>query len=326
MPVYNAQRYVGRAIDSILAQSFTAFEFIIIDDCSTDDSVSIITSFKDRRIRFFKNDQNQGIVYSLNRGIAVANGRLIARMDADDISLPQRIKAQVAFMNNHPEVGICGTYIKLIGSANETMKYYTEDAHIKANLLFETGMAHPAVMMRSHVLENCQLSYDSSFEVAQDYELWTRAAQVTKLANLPQVLLHYNIHNQSISDRQAARRIDEATQLRLRQLQQIGVVPSKQELRLHHQICSFAFLRQVATVKQIEQWLALLLRQNREKQVNDQRALRKVVGDWWYKVCRATTGQGLSIWWLYHRSTLRLPERVPLRSLKILAKCLLRRK
>lgn len=247
-------------------------------------------------------------------------------MDADDISLPQRLNAQVAFMNEHPEVGMCGSYIKLIGSQNDIIRYYTDDAHIKANLLFETGMAHPAVMMRKRVLESYQLAYDSSFEVAQDYELWTRAVQVTKLANLPRVLLHYNIHNQSISDRRANQRIDEATQLRLRRIQQIGAVPSEQELQLHLQVCSFTFLRQVATVKQIEQWFISLLQQNRERQVNDQQALREVVGDWWYKVCRATTSQGLSVWWLYHRSPLRVSKRISLRSLKVLVKCLLRRR
>ena len=326
MPVYNAQDYVGRAIDSILAQSFTAFEFIIIDDCSTDNSVNIIASFKDQRIRFFRNDRNQGIVYSLNRGIAVANGRLVARMDADDISLPQRLNAQVAFMNEHPEVGMCGSYIKLIGSQNDIIRYYTDDAHIKANLIFETGMAHPAVMMRKSVIDQHQLYYQTTYQAAEDYELWVRAASVTKFANLPQILLHYTIHKQSISQQQFAQQLEGTHSIRSHQLQKMGFSMSIEQLLLHQQVCSFSFPRRLQTVRQVEEWFILIVQQNSKQPTYDPQALHTVLSDWWYKVCRATTSQGLSVWWLYHWSPLRVSKRISFRSLKILAKCLLRRR
>lgn len=326
MPVYNAQYYVGRAIESMLSQSFTALEFIIIDDCSTDQSLEVILSFEDERIHLLKNDTNRGLAYSLNRGIATANGRLIARMDADDISLPQRIEAQVAFMDKNPGIGMCGTYIKLIGSRNETMKYYTEDAHIKANLIFETGMAHPAVMMRKHIIEKHQLSYQTNFQVAQDYELWTRAAQFISFANLPQVFLHYYVHDQSVSGQRTIQQVDTANQIRMKQLQRMGLIPSRQELLLHQQVCLLTFPRRLTTVKQIERWLTLLLWQNEDKQVHDQRALREVIGDWWFKVCRASTGNGVALGLLYCRSPLATRKKALIRVPIILVKCLLRSK
>ncbi len=326
MPVYNAQPYVGRAIDSILSQSFTAFEFIIIDDCSIDDSLAVITSFEDERIRVLKNDRNQGLEHSLNRGIAAARGDLVARMDADDIGLPERIAAQVSFMREHPAVGMCGTYIKLIGEKTETIKYYTEDAHIKANLIFETGMAHPAVMMRKSVIDQHQLYYQTTYQAAEDYELWVRAASVTKFANLPQILLHYTIHKQSISQQQFAQQLEGTHSIRSHQLQKMGFSMSIEQLLLHQQVCSFSFPRRLQTVRQVEEWFILIVQQNSKQPTYDPQALHTVLSDWWYKVCRATTSQGLSVWWLYHWSPLRVSKRISFRSLKILAKCLLRRR
>ena len=326
MPVYNAQRYVGRAIRSILLQTFTNFEFIIVDDCSTDESPSIITSFTDERICVLRNHQNQGLEHSLNRAIAAARGSLIARMDADDVSLPRRIAAQVAFMNKHPEVGMCGTYIKLIGDKTEVVEYYTDDAQIKANLLFETGMAHPTVMMRKSVIDQHQLYYETTYRAAEDYDLWIRAASVTKFANLPQVLLHYTIHPQSISQTRDTQQTEGTNVLRYNQLQDMGLAPSADQILLHQQICSFGFPRRLSTIKQIEAWFKLIVQQNKKQPTYEPQALQWVLSNWWYKVCRATTGQGLPVWRQYYHSTLRLPEKLPLRSLKILAKCLLRRK
>jgi len=116
MPVYNTEKFVAEAIESILAQTFTDFEIIIIDDCSTDKSWQIIQDFseKDQRIVTIQNSENQGLARSLNKGLKIAKGQFIARMDADDISMPQRFEIQLDFLKNHPDVGVVGSTVKFI--------------------------------------------------------------------------------------------------------------------------------------------------------------------------------------------------------------------
>ena len=128
MPVYNAEKYVAEAVESILQQTYTDFEFIIIDDCSTDNSYGILQTYaaKDIRIRLFKNDVNNKLPNTLNFGIAQSNGKYIARMDADDISLPERFAKQVEFMESHPEIGVCGTLIKEFIDENEQITRMVE--------------------------------------------------------------------------------------------------------------------------------------------------------------------------------------------------------
>ena len=138
MPAYNAEQYISEAIESILGQTFADFEFIIIDDGSSDSTSGIIASYKDSRIRYFRNEKNLGIVGALNRGLALAAGEYIARMDADDISLPERFQTQCAYMEKHPDVGVCGTAIKVFGKNMEEYDRFfsTNKADLKAELLF----------------------------------------------------------------------------------------------------------------------------------------------------------------------------------------------
>ena len=119
MPAYNAEKYITEAIDSILFQTFKDFEFIIINDASTDSTKDIIESYKDPRIKLVNNEQNKGVAKSLNIGISVACGKYIARMDADDIALPERFQKQFDFMEQHPNIDVCGSWAKKTGNENE---------------------------------------------------------------------------------------------------------------------------------------------------------------------------------------------------------------
>ena len=182
MPVYNAEKYVAEAVESILQQTYTDFEFIIIDDCSTDNSYGILQTYaaKDIRIRLFKNDVNNKLPKTLNFGIAQSNGKYIARMDADDISLPERFAKQVEFMESHPEIGVCGTWIKEFIDENKQItrmvEYPVEHKLISITLLFdENCLAHPSTLLKREIFTDIQLYYESSFGgAAEDYELWVR--------------------------------------------------------------------------------------------------------------------------------------------------------
>lgn len=202
MPAYNAAKYLREAIDSILAQTFTDFEFIIINDGSTDATRQIIQSYDDPRIIYLENEHNSGICVTLNRGLDAARGRYIARMDSDDISLPERFARQVAYMDTHPDIGVLGTLVERISNDGSTIDYPPSENNpykCKASLLFATCVAHPAVMMRTSILKDNNLYYDDYFRGMEDYHLWWRLSHYTMISNIQEVLLKYRLHQNQIT-------------------------------------------------------------------------------------------------------------------------------
>ncbi|MDX2256951.1 MAG: glycosyltransferase [Pseudanabaenaceae cyanobacterium bins.39] len=198
MPVYNGEKYLREAIDSILNQTFQDFEFLIMNDGSSDRSLEIIRSYNDNRIKLFDSDQNKGHVYHLNYGIDIASGKYIVRMDADDISLPSRIEKQVTFMDNNPDIGVCGTWYEIIDS-NVCCKNPVDDVSIRLSLLTNSALGHPTVILRSKVLSDFNLHYDPLLVPAEDYWFWVNLSRYSKLANLPEILLQYRVHSNQIS-------------------------------------------------------------------------------------------------------------------------------
>jgi glycosyltransferase involved in cell wall biosynthesis len=196
MPVYNCELYIKEAIDSILNQTFLDFELIIIDDCSTDSTLSIVKSYGDPRINVVEKEQNTGYTNSLNSAILIAKGKYIARMDGDDISIPERLQKQYDFLERNYEVVICGTAIQIIGS-HKVERHPSNHEDLKIKLCFSSVFHHPTVMIKRNVLN--QNLYNKEFEPAEDYELWTRLAFVGKMANLNDVLLNYRIHSNQTS-------------------------------------------------------------------------------------------------------------------------------
>ncbi|WP_150464416.1 glycosyltransferase family 2 protein [Francisella sp. XLW-1] len=202
MPVYNAEKYISDAIESILNQTFIDFEFIIINDGSSDRSLEVIEEYKkiDSRI-IVVSRENKGIVYSLNEGIALSRGKYIARMDADDISLPDRFINQVEFMDANPQIGVCGSWIKKFGKNIKTYvwKLEKDDKKLKSLLLFSVPVAHPSVFIRKSILIQNNLRYRENYKDAEDYKLWVDLAEHTKFSNIPKVLLNYRVHRESIT-------------------------------------------------------------------------------------------------------------------------------
>jgi glycosyltransferase involved in cell wall biosynthesis len=199
MPVYNAGPYLAEAIDSILAQTFSDFEFLIIDDGSTDGSGEIIQSYDDPRIRYLRNERNLGLVDTLNRGIELARGPYIARMDADDISLPERFERQIDFMDAHPDLGACGTAFQFFGDSDVLM-VLPDNQRQAFTLLSETScLGHPTSMIRKEILDQYAIRYEPAYEYAADYAFWIRISQVSGLASLPEPLLLYRWHSSNMS-------------------------------------------------------------------------------------------------------------------------------
>lgn len=221
MPVYNAEHYLSEAIDSILRQSFSDFEFIIFNDGSIDGSAKIIESYNDPRIRFYNYQFNSGHVVHLNEGIRLARGKYIVRMDADDISHPLRLEKQTCFMENHTKIGLCGTWYDIIGEPEKVVTHPIDDQNIRLLLLKQTAFGHPTVMIRSEVLRRGNLWYKHEMIPAEDYQLWVEVSQFCQLANIPEVLLHYRRHQEQISKKRDIEQDLKAKMVRIYQLEML---------------------------------------------------------------------------------------------------------
>jgi glycosyltransferase involved in cell wall biosynthesis len=194
LPVYNGAAYLKEAIESILNQTYTNFELIIINDGSIDTSEKIIKFFCDSRIIYLY-QENQGLAATLNNGIKIAKGKYIARQDQDDISLPDRFKRQIAYLEAHSQCGMVGCWAKILtgnSSKERFHKHPSEYAEILFELLFDNPIVHSSVMIRRSVFETVGLyTTDKMRQPPEDYELWSRIAKYYPIANIPEVLQHY---------------------------------------------------------------------------------------------------------------------------------------
>lgn len=198
MSAHDARPYLAEAVASILRQSLADFEFLVIDDASTDGSGDDLAALTDPRVRLVRNAENLGLTRSLNDGLTLARGRYVARMDADDIAAPQRLERQVAFLEANPGVGIVGSARTIIDESGNFVAHAPAaetDLRIRWKCLLGNPFAHPAVMLRREVLGAHALRYDETFRTAQDYDLWSRLLAVTRGRNLPEPLLSYRLRN-----------------------------------------------------------------------------------------------------------------------------------
>lgn len=198
--VYNGEKYLRKAIDSIFNQTFRDFEFLIINDGSTDRTAEILESYNDPRIKIINNEKNMGLTKSLNKGLKMAKGEYIARMDADDISMPDRLKKQVDFLDAHQDYAVVGTFVKILNKDSEViclLERPIEDTEIRGFLKRDNCIAHGSVMIRKTCLIDVGL-YDELMERSQDYELWLRLSEKYRLANIPNYLYMWRRHKENI--------------------------------------------------------------------------------------------------------------------------------
>ncbi|MFA5770905.1 MAG: glycosyltransferase family A protein [Patescibacteria group bacterium] len=203
MPAYNAEKYISEAIESILNQTFKDFEFIIIDDCSTDKTWEAIEDYakKDSRIIALRNEVNLKMSRALNRGLALANGKYIARMDADDWSYPNRLHKQFIFMENNPKIGISGGSMNICDenlNIKSIRKYNLTDREIRKNIFKYSPFCHPLIIIKKEVFDKVG-KYDTNFNPAEDYELYFRIGEFYKFGNLDDILLKYRLVEKSMT-------------------------------------------------------------------------------------------------------------------------------
>lgn len=295
MPVYNTGSYLADAIESILNQTFGDFEFIIINDGSTDNSKEIVLSYNDDRIVFVDNEQNIGYVASLNKGIPLCKGEYIARMDSDDISDPERFAIQLKYMTANQQVGLCGTWLKVVDGSGTPISYIinqTRPEFVKIHLLFSSMAMHPTVLFRANILKE---NLYNDVMAAEDYDLWTRLADSTQIANIPKYLFGYRWHDGNVSKEKADIQQNNKERIILRQLEKLGITPSDEEFRIHKLSFTLYSFEGKAPAEIADSddlyltglWFKKLLKTNEEAKRYQQAAFRAFLWGRWIVLCMA---------------------------------------
>ncbi len=286
MSNYNTpEEYLRASIESVLNQTYKNFEFIIIDDCSTDNSLEIINSYKDKRIIVIKNDENSGITKSLNRGLSIAKGEFIARMDADDICLPERFEKQVCYLQEHPDTIVCGTGVELIGDWQERhsnkfiCREIPEQDLFKIYLLFGNypNIVHPTAMFNHRIIKENNIKYDEKYPVAQDYKMWVTCCNYGECANLKETLLYYRVHNGAVSSGKSDKQRD-CTILNMKeQLESLHVELTSEYEDIHY---NFLLKRQPYDLR-YQKWLETIILQNKKYKIYGQKKLEEILWGKW---------------------------------------------
>jgi len=237
MAAYNAEAFLAESVESILGQTFEDFEFIVIDDHSTDGTARMLSEYagRENRLAVHRNDENMGLTRSLNRGLDLAGGRFVARHDADDVAVPERLALQAAYLTAHPEAAVVGGSVRLIdgqGHGEEVFVEPTDPLVIRWRLLFSNPVAHTTAFWRRETVERLAGRYDESFTCSQDYDLWSRLAEKAEIHNLPQVLSAQRRHEDCVSYRHGDRQLAYTAQVSDPQLRRLlpGEEPSAQDL------------------------------------------------------------------------------------------------
>lgn len=278
MGVHNEpENYLRSAINSICNQTYPHIEFIIIDDASNDTCKSSLIRLcsNKKNITLIHNKSNLGLTASLNLGLRMANGEFIARMDADDISVHNRIEKQVEFMYKHPSIDILGTGVVTFGSKTIFMSpplgYWPKPA--QCNLFFSSTLCHPSVMMRKSFLEKYALEYDDNIKAGQDYDLWERASVHGNIMVLKDILHYYRLHEAQITSTNRIVQSQTAEMIQKRRLSRIGITPSTKEYKCHQLLCGGKDKN--ISYKDVKLWIEKILQCNAKVQFVDNEVLKK---------------------------------------------------
>lgn len=328
MSVYNGQKYLKEAIESVLNQTFPDFEFIIFDDCSTDKSLSIIETYTDKRIKLIKNEINKGLTVNLIEGVKIAQGEFLARMDADDICIPQRLEVQLEFLINNPKISILGSAVTFFEDNGQEFIGIQPLTHeeIVVELLFGFTMLHPSVMMRLANLHLNHLNYNPYFKYSQDFDLWVRASKILKFANLNKSLLKMREHSDKISHTLRPEQKAFSEEIRERLFIELNLNISQKEKELIHNIAIDSCLLESDKLKSLEKILAQIIESNNIRQIYKNSVLQKKIHNililQYYECLSRKKKSGLGIWSssfkLIKNSDLMLKIKIIIRSIQTL--------
>lgn len=287
LPCYNSAATLRESIGSLLAQTFSDFEVLILDDGSTDGPVP---QSDDPRIELIRSDKNLGLGRQLNIGLERCRGEFVARLDADDLALPERFQKQLDCLRSSPEIGICGSQAQLFDAAGdrEIWNYPTQPDLCHATLFLRSSFLHPGVMMRRSVIEEHQLRYDETLRVAQDYELWCRMLKHTSGTNLDECLTRYRISDSQLTSAHSDVKDRETQLIRATMLDELGVGG----LDVYNQLLAPEWEESTTFFTKIADWLNAVFDANQGCRVFPPEAFAMMLAELFFQRCQCATRRG----------------------------------
>lgn len=331
MTVYNGEKYIAEAIESILNQTMTDFELIVIDDGSNDNTTGIIKKYKDARIRLLINEVNKGSIYSRNRAVMESKAPYIAILDSDDIAMPRRLELEKKFLDTHKDFAVVGTTVQVIDEFSRPTKTVWKNTLpseiIPGTLLFQNYFANSSTMFRKSALPEMPPYRDMN--PADDYDLWLRLDKKWKMWNLPQLLQKYRVHGSQMtmydSDR-GREKVKEMISQALKEKLDIDITP--EEYFVHRTNFGFEADNPITYFDKREEWLLKLQKYNNKTNYYDHKIFAKVLVDRWLSNCSSNTRFGMWTWKRFWQSPLsnglsKKENLIPL--IKFYVKCLFKK-
>jgi glycosyltransferase involved in cell wall biosynthesis len=321
LPVYNCENYIGKAVESILNQTFNDFELIVIDDKSTDKTVEVIRSFKDSRLQLFINEKNLGRAGSDNFALSKVKGKYIAKMDGDDICHPQRLKKQVLYLNDHPQVNVVGSWIQSFGASKYLHKYPEKSADIKCKILLGMPVGNSSIMLKSELFLDIGMRYDNSIKQAEDYDFFARHIESLNINVIPEPLLCYRTYQNAFKQKIVDERKKSVKLIRRKFLNEWGVPFSEAEFDLLDLVYNLDEPLEGYNLNDVEHLINKIINHNRNYKLFDDNALKRFLAQRWFYVCYHYPQQKLKSISIFYSSDLSKYGAVPLKlAMKFLIK------
>lgn len=305
LPVYNVAQSIEETINSLLAQTLTDFELLVLDDCSTDDTAARVQAMQDPRLHFIQNERNLGRAGTDNAAVPHIRGEFVAKMDGDDLCHPERLARQVAFLRVNPDVNVVGSWMQNFGASSYLNRYPVTPEQTQVLTLFTLPVGNPSVMLRASLLREDGMRYDASLRQTEDYDFFGRYVRVLRVAALPQALVRYRVPQATTKASILSERATVADEVRARLLRAWGLAPTDRELHIHNTIAMPERPLGSVRLEEVENWLRKLIVFNDERPWFNTQALRRGLGERWFEVCythvRHTGWRG---WRAYHQSPL----------------------
>jgi glycosyltransferase involved in cell wall biosynthesis len=287
MAVYKEKEmHLMAAIESVLRQTYNDIEFIIVNDNPLGEVLDkYLVSIRDPRIVYVRNTENKGLTSSLNKAISISKGEYIARMDADDVCMPERIEKQVAYLEKHRDIDILGTNATVINEHGEIIGNIDNDyseSYIKAATYFGAPLIHPTVMFRRSVFTEHKLYYNESYRYAQDYELWTRAVFAVRVNLLQERLLMWRENENRVSTKNNDSQHEFAKQIHLRQIERLGITPDQEDIKNNEILFCHAGTTTIGLYR-VFLWVLEVMKNNDKKNIFPERDLMRILA-YYYRI------------------------------------------
>ena len=328
MPAYNAERFVGEAIESVLAQTLPSWELMVVNDCSTDRTLEVCNSYRDPRIRVFTTPQNLNAAGARNLALEHARGEFVALLDSDDLMAPNRLERQLDFFHKNPLVGVCGSYVETFETKEKVagrgkIEYPCSNGRIKATMFFYDPLVTSSVSIRaSIVFETDKPVFRQDFAPSEDYELWARLIDRSQFSNLPEILTSYRVHDSQLTQTESKLMRNQMSRVRKLLFVKVGIKEPESKLDLHEALV-YENAHLLLRLKGIKTWLESLWKSGLSSGFLPSEEWSKTIGCWWFVVCKRSVDIGLQSCLLYFSSPLHKHHHSRREKFNLLKKCLL---